>query len=58
MNRAPHRSFLPGRCQDPNQKMVAVGNAFSDIQCEDVPHGRKRPTSSLPLGGGFTQKQR
>lgn len=35
-----HKSCPPGRCQDPNQKIVAMGDAFSDIKCERVTDGR------------------
>lgn len=43
-----HKSSLPGRCQDPNQKIVAMGDAFSDIKCEDFTDGRMIPSYLLP----------
>lgn len=31
-----HKSSLPGRCPNPDQVIVARGDAFSDIKCEDA----------------------
>ena len=51
-----HKSSLPGRCQDPNQKIVAMGNAFSDIECEDVTEGRTDSIFSASINV-FTEKR-
>lgn len=34
--RASHKSSLPGRCRNPDQVIVAKGDAFSDIKCDDA----------------------